>query len=789
MKTPRVRACAGIALLIGSRLWSFAAEPLTLERFEVTAQKRTQPIFQVPVALNAYSGTFLDQAGIGSYQDLAPLAPGLFVQEQSPNNPGINLRGITTDSGDPRTETRVSIFQDGVSISRARGSVVELFDMERVEVLKGPQGTLFGRSAEIGALSLVQNKARNETSAQLATGIGDFSERRASGHANAPLVADRLFGRIAFSYRRHDGTVANLADGSTLNGRDTLALRGGLRWQPAPETTVDLIANWQRDRPPGTAFKSGTIPTSRGDTDPFAPAELNRGARLGLDRTVGGVTALVEHHFDDRWSLHSVTGWREFDAYEAFDGDGSRLYLLELADDTQGRQFSQELRANFEGERFDGFVGAGWFHETGDQRVPLTTDERQLWPWLSGLFRDGLITRGVPAALANAAVPTLNPLQPQATLPLTFAAFNQPALPASLRALAGLAGVPLKSYHEEAYINSATTRSWDVFADGTWRATPWLSLTFGARFTRDDLTSGYEVIDSATPGTLGFITGASPNDGFVTTGGRRREASQTGDGWTGRATAQFALPGKVNAYSGLSRGRRPAALVLDATKITPLHEETVLNYELGVKQPVLGGRGYWQAAVFRYDYAHFQTTLADPQNLGRFITVDAGNATGRGGELSFFGALNEQAVLFATYGYTEATFDETGENGRRQQYAGYTFRLTPRHTASLGTVVTLPLRGHGRLTLTPVWTYRSAHYFSDNNAEFNHGLRQSGYGLFNLRVAWRSPRGRWEIGAHAENLFDKKYLIDAGNAGSDYGTPTFIAGAPRRWGASVAARW
>src|SRR4051812_36507268 len=327
------------SLLALTSLALSAQDLVTLDQLTVTAQKRVQSISDVPVPITAYTGSFLDRAGVSDYKSLAPLVPGLFIQEQSPNNPGINLRGITTDSGDPRSETRISIFQDGVSISRSRASVVELFDLERIEVLKGPQGTLFGRGAEIGAMSIVQNKPKNETSGAFTAGFGDYNDRRASGYVNTPIAGKELLGRFAFAWSEHDGVIDNLADGSTLNGKKTLALRGALRWQPAPQTTIDVIANWQHDTPPGTAFKSGVIPTSRGDTNPFTAAELNRGSQLGTDRTVGGVTVIAEHQINDAWSVTSTTGWREYDAFENFDADGSRLYLLEFAEDSRGRQF------------------------------------------------------------------------------------------------------------------------------------------------------------------------------------------------------------------------------------------------------------------------------------------------------------------------------------------------------------------------------------------------------------------------------------------------------------------
>jgi iron complex outermembrane receptor protein len=135
-----------------------------LDGIIVTAQKREQLNKDVPIAITSYGGKFIEHLGISDYDAFSDYVPGLQIQIQSVNNPGIVIRGITSDSGDSRVEPRVSIFQDGVSISKSRGSVVELFDIERVEVLKGPQGTLFGRGAQIGAMHIIQNKAKNENS-------------------------------------------------------------------------------------------------------------------------------------------------------------------------------------------------------------------------------------------------------------------------------------------------------------------------------------------------------------------------------------------------------------------------------------------------------------------------------------------------------------------------------------------------------------------------------------------------------------------------------------------------
>jgi iron complex outermembrane receptor protein len=783
MKTTLLPTKACLVALLPAAL--FAQETVQLDKFEVTAQKRVQSIGEVPIPLTAYTGSFLEQAGVTDYKGLAPLVPGLVIQEQSPNNPGINLRGLTTDSGDPRAEARISLFQDGVSISRSRASVVELFDLERIEVLKGPQGTLFGRGAEIGAIALIQRKAANRTDGALTVGFGSDNEWRVAGHYNTPLVADKLFGRVAFTSVRRDGAVDNLADGSDLNGKDTTALRGAFRWQPGPATTVDLIANWQRDTPPGVAFKSGVIPTSLGDTNPFTAAQLNRGRELGVDRTVTGITALVEHKLGAAWNLSAITGWRDYDSLEQFDADGAGIHLLEFAEDARGRQFSQEVRLNYDaGGRFTGFAGAGWFSERGTARVPFMTDERQLWPFLSGSFRGGLLSAGVPSALVDFAVPALHPFVAQPTLPATFAAFANPGLPASLQQLAFLAGAPLQARRTDEYTQSGRTRAFDVFLDGTWRATDRLELTAGVRFTRESVTSGYEASNGTTP-TLGFIVNSIPGYPYLPTAGRR-SASDSSAAWDGRLIARYEITPTLNAYAGIARGHRPASLLLDSTTTTALREENVVNYEAGLKGTFASGRVQWGASVFQYNYTHFQTSVL---SLGRFTLMDAGNATGRGFEFGLQGRASDRASVFATYAFTDATFDERDDRGQPQQYAGFSFRLTPRHAFSLGGTFTFTTAASGRFLVTPVYQYKSAHYFEDNNASFGHGLRQGSYGVANLRVGWRSPQDRWEVTARAENLFDEQYLIDAGNVGGSFGIPTFVAGDPRRFGVQVTRRW
>ena len=149
-----------------------------LERIEVTAQKRVQSINDVPASISAFEGSRLDELGLNELDMISDLTPGLVIQEQSPNNPGFVIRGITSDSGSAQASPRVSVYYNGVDVSRSRGSYFELFDIERVEVVKGPQATLFGTAASVGAISVITRKPEPGFSAELSAGAGNESQKR-----------------------------------------------------------------------------------------------------------------------------------------------------------------------------------------------------------------------------------------------------------------------------------------------------------------------------------------------------------------------------------------------------------------------------------------------------------------------------------------------------------------------------------------------------------------------------------------------------------------------------------
>lgn len=734
---------------------------VSLSGITVSAQRRDQRIQDVPIALTAYGGQFLQQTNITEYDALSDYVPGLQIQIQSVNNPGVVIRGITSDNGDSRVEPRVSVFQDGVSISKSRGSVVELFDIERIEVLKGPQGTLFGRGAQIGAMHIIQNKPNNSTSGRIRVGGGNFGQVQAQGFFNTPLVDKKLFFRIAGIYKARDGFIENLS-GGTLNGKETLAFRPSLRWLASDKTSVDLIVNWQQDTPPGTSFKSGTYAPAGGDTSPFTFADMERGEDLFIDRTVWGATGTVKHRFTDQLNLTSITAFRRFDSFESFDADGTAAPVLWFGEESVGDQFSQEFRLTYNNNNnLSGFVGASYFYEDGFQRVPWETDERSLFalltPSLGGL--------GVP----------FTPLITEDGTPFFWE--TDP-----------ITGAPLKDSHAEEYTNFGTNSAFEIFGDMTFSVTDKFDVTVGLRGTYEDITGAYIAPPAEVPGRLTYILGGNTgNNLFIPTNGRH-EVSETFTSAVGRVAMNYDITSDFTVFGNVARGRRPNVINVTATDTTILDAETVWSYELGIKTLTLGSRLSIDVNGFMYDYSNFQTSVVelDP-NTGEFIaqTKDSGEASATGFEAAINYNFSNSVSAFANYGFIDATFEEEDSDGNPQELAGNTFRLTPKHSFSAGVNVNAPLSDDWTFTFTPTLSYKSRVYFEEDNQETDL-ISQDGYTLMNLR-AGITFRQDYNLSFFANNLFDEQFIIDAGNTGGAFGIPTFIAGPPRLFGFQLTA--
>ncbi|RKF18290.1 TonB-dependent receptor [Altericroceibacterium spongiae] len=747
----------------------------------VTAQKIEQREIDVPITISATSGEQMKELGVTDLDELSNYVPGLNIQEQSANNPGIVIRGITSDSGSSQQAARVTLYYNGVDISRSRGAYQGIYDMERIEVIKGPQATLFGTASTVGAVSLVSAKPREGFSGELSGSYGNYDATTLSGFLNAGN--DVLAGRVAFEWQKRDGYVNNLSETQDdLYAKDQLGIRGSLRFTPNDDVTADLIVTYDRQRNSGTPFISGTFPTATGRANPFGDANLSGSPlsqqvlgndELGLHRDVYDVNLTVSAALDDNWTMSMVNGYRDFDAREVFDADGSAAWFLEFAEQAKGWQINHETRFTYDSDILRASLGWNLFHEDSSTRVPFSSEEGTF----VGCARNMLLGL-VPAAQRPAI---------EAMLPDLACVASDGSVPASQMTplLTGaFLGTPIQQLPYQAFFeNQGRNSSYSVFADATYLPMPALELTAGARVLYEKRNSGYV---ASAPASVLLSAMGMPLPLIPSLGDTAGSTFGDEDGYWAvlpRFNALYHITPDVNVYATISKGRRSPTVSVSATSSgTPVFDEVpaeiVWNYEGGIKlatQRVSASFG-----VYYQKYDNFQVSrIID----GRSITESAGSAGNFGVEAELSVRPTEWLNLFGNLGYIDGGIDNKEENG---VYAGDHFRLQPEWQWAAGFTVNAPLGNGMRFFATPSVTYRSKIYFEVPNSEL---ISQDAVTLVNARAGVSFAEDRFELAAFGRNITNKDYLLDAGNTGGSFGVPTFIPAEPRFYGVELTARF
>ncbi len=782
----------------------------TLGEVIVTTQKKSQSSLEIPVAVSAVTGSVMNKLNLHQMDDVAQFTPGVQIQLQSPNNPGYVIRGVTSDEGAAYAQPRVSVFMDGVSTSRSRGSAVELFDLERVEVAKGPQGTLFGRGAEIGGISIIRHKPVDYLTGEIAMNYGSYNQRQVTGFINTPIIKKKLANRFAFDYDARDGFIRNEA-GGRLNGKNALAFRNSTEWWANESTSLRLVLDYQHDDYPGTSFHS--INPIYGNSDPNSPANLEAGKQLGIKRNVGGALLNINHDMGNHWSLNSITGFRAFDSDERFDADGTYLPLLLCEEKEKGTQFSQELRFNYDDKnRFSGFVGGSYFYENSSQDVTAKANLQYLYPvyiqksvkaQLSSQIDNvkALLSQNLPAAyqpMVESALTQLmdkwfpetpavdangKPAQTTTTpdiygdlknmlgnlgmdLDLVLAGMGDSGK--SIQStLQNISGKTLDTDYTEQGKNYGTNQAVEVFADGTYKITKHLNFTLGIRGTYEHQETGYS--SSTVPSMFGAVLYHPTTDGAKIT------AKDNYWSWVGRAALNYMI-GRNNIYASVSRGRRPGMLYFnnDPEDFETLQPEIIYSYEAGVKGSLMQGRLTYNFCAYYYDWYNYQTSVFN-QTTSKYEYDDAGRAHSFGLEASLSYSPCRYLNLFGNWSYIEGKFNDTDDNGVKQEYAGNQFRLTPKNSFAVGLDLNIPTSKNATLYFRPTYSWKSKVFFEESNEP---ELTQDAFGLLNFTAGYRFQPGNvyYEIGAFGKNVLDEKYVVDAGNSGRQIGFPTYVGG-------------
>jgi iron complex outermembrane recepter protein len=700
------------------------SEPAELEGTEivVTAQKREQSLQDVPISVNVLSGDALEANRISSVEELQQLSPSLsFTNSANSRGQGLSVRGIGTLNFSDGVEPSVSTVIDGVVIGRQAQSVFDLIDIERVEVLRGPQGTLFGKNASAGVISIVtQRPSLTETEIAGSVSYAELDEIKVRASASAPIIADKLAARLTGYRIKRDGPIRNIFTGRDVNNQDQWGLRGKLLFAPSDDFDLLIIGDYAKiDRDcciwtartanPTTRYFGATGPLRTTILAGITPGPANRevsfDAPTFLRQKSWGVSAEANWQLGDH-NVTSITAYRKFDLFDNNDADTVPLNILNLNNaDQKQRQFTQEIRiASPAGQTLEYVLGMFYF----DQKVETVTQ-------VAGTFG--------------------------AVLP---------------------AGAVLGSQIDR----GITTKNAAAFGEFTFNATDALRFVAGARLTTEVLRVRFARTN--LPGALG----AAPNAG-APLNVRALKSDDTALSY--RLAAQYDVNDEIMVYASHSRGYKGAAVNmlnnLSATLLNSgeavIRPEIAKNYELGLRSTFFDRKLLLNLTGFTTTFDDFQTQSFNAA-LAAFVLDNAGKLRTRGVELEAIVKPATGLTFSANAAYTDAEIrsflgncypGQTAAQGcsgtpARQNLAGKSINNAPKWAFSISGNYEAPLSGDLSLFLNSTYSYRSKVNFSINQ---DPNTIQKGYGIVNASVGIGAADGLWRLSAFAKNLFDTNF--------------------------------
>jgi outer membrane receptor protein involved in Fe transport len=726
-----------------------------LEPVTVSAQKREQQILDVPAAISAVSANTLERSNITELGQMSEFVPGLYIREQGANRPSFVIRGLTSEEVSASAQPRVSVFNNNVPINRASGASVELFDMERIEVLKGPQNTLFGRGAQTGAVHFISKMPGNITEGYLTAGYGSYNQRELRAALNVPLVEDKLFVRAAGVYNARDGYVDNTFGGK-LNGKNTVAGRFSARFVPQWNHKIDLVLNYQKDDSPGIAFMSKQFPNTNGVTDVFSgTASLEQGKNLGTGKDFFDATLNYKYYINENTSWSSITSYRKGDSNARWDGDGTASAAIDMAETSGADQFYQEIRGDFsQNSRLIGSIGASYWREKAEHTYWFSPDEQHFASLLS-LTPTPVDTLGNPVVISE-----INPY-PGMT-------------------------IPLPTNRQEEIRSTATNQSAEVFMDVTYQLTRKLFINGGVRGVFDMYKLNSEALFAGGTESVLDLVISSMRENYISKYPNlffkpypQQAISKNSLSLTGKVGLQYKFNEYGNVYTNYSRGRRPNVLQFNSEGEKEIIDAEVLNnFDLGIKSSLFE-RIYIDVVGFYQTYKDFQSYAWVDNN---YITIPIEKAISYGLETTLKATIIKNLELFGNYAWLHSAFDSTNTDGLAQEYAGNQFSLAPEHSFTTGFTAKFNIDKTVQLFVSPSYSYKTHIWFTDANTA---GLDQDAYGLLNINSGLKFADPKLSLSVYATNLLDEKYVTSGGNTGSLFGVPTFVPGAPRMFGAKL----
>ncbi len=721
----------------------------------VSARRRDERLIDVPVAVTAYSQADLARTQAVDLGGLQGTAPSLNIVQGrgSAASANIFIRGVGQPDALQTFDPAVGVYVDGVYLSRIQGALLSLNDVERIEVLRGPQGTLYGKNTIGGAVSIVSRKPDLERlKAEGSALYGSYNQVLLNGYVTVPLITDKLALSVAGQWDKRDGLVTDPRTGRRFNDRDGLSGRAILRAKPVDNFEVILSGDYTRQRnaltlgyPTAPLLQTSLFPAgvrTLVQPQPYGAYDFRASTSFGPDKGQRldhwGVSLTANWDLSEAITVSSITAYRKLRPDFFIDIDASEAELGDVFVGIKQEQFSQELQLKWNTEKFSGVFGLYYLNEDVASHQEAYADD--LFTFLGG--------------------------------PLTFTRFID---------------------------DKQNTKSYAAFGQATYKFTDRLSLTAGLRYTHEEKTYNRVTTTASSFAGLNGITFRFP-DNLPAPLNTQPKASF--GAWTPSVTLSFKPDDASLIYASASRGFKSGGfngranslndltLVVNGVSqlVTRFEPETVWTYEVGAKGSFMDGKVYLSGTAFYSDYNNFQARVGGGTvgSTGVFPVLNAG-------KLRIWGLEGEAVVkpvrglaLRATFSYLDAKYVEFND-GRRVPPQSFSCNPTgaaitcrpafaPPITLSLGADYNFAIGNAGNLTIGVDTRFIDKHFLSVDNRP---GLTEPGYWLANALIQFDAASGKWYLRGGVKNAFDQRYRTDGQEFSSVGNIQTVYYGDPR----------
>lgn len=725
------------------------AEEQVLEELIVTAQKRAETTQSVPISITAINGDQLNEIGIDESDELGQFIPGLEISTSSGEGSQLItfLRGAGLNDYNTNNAGPIGIYSDEVYISSPALTAFQFFDTQRVEVLKGPQGTLYGRNTTGGAIKFISKKPTLETDGYFRLKAGNFGMTSVEGALSLPL-SDTLAGRVAMIKSESDGYVTNLVDGSAQNGNDSGAYRAFLKYEPNDQ--LSILANFHgavvdsftsKFNPLGTinpatggrcdnaAILANQCVTVLGYKSPDNPYEgnFNPAERMNMDSKGGYLQ--VDYIMENDVTFTSVTSFDELDRTLPEETDATPNQILEIDYGVDSETFSQELRLSGEGE-IDWLLGGFYMSEDLNQNQGIDLF-RSLRAFTGGLADPtGEATGGAPIFFAR-------------------------------------------------LLNNHSLDTFAVFGQMSYAVNESLNLTIGGRYTDEErsFTGKSQFEEAQTFGPAPIVSYSFDN------------LKTESDAFSYRLALDYSPSDTTMYYASISRGFKSGGfnggfLAVDPRvierQVQPYDPEFVTAYELGMKSDFADGRMRFNAAVFYNDFSDLQVfTQVSTGILPVLVLDNASDAESKGLEFELVALVTDGLTFSLNGAFISSELKNFQTEAVGGNYSGNQIANTPEKSLTAALNYDYYLSNGGKLNFISTLAYKDDLFFTTENSPL---LRQEAHTLVNARVGYLSASEKWGLSFFVNNLTDEFYLTNATDSSDITASIVRTLGMPKNYG-------